>query len=120
MEENALIVKFNTDSGDIIAYAVVGLHIPDEIPNGEGYVHWRGVEPNPIYNYKVQDGEVVLKSEADRQVRVDTINAAVTRESRNKLLTVTDYVILPDAPYSDETQSAYRVYRQELRDLPEQ
>lgn len=44
----------------------------------------------------------------------------IVRATRNRLLSTTDYVVLPDNPYSDATQIAYRTYRQALRDIPEQ
>ena len=115
-----MIVRYNTDSGEILGYGTIGFVIPDEVPNNEGYLHWFGVEPSPKYNYIIQDGAVVLKSEDDRATRYDSILARHIRAQRGTLLAQSDYVILPDAPYSDATQSAYRTYRQELRDLPAQ
>ena len=115
-----MIIRYNIDSGEILGYGTIGFTIPDEVPANEGYMHWFGIEPNPKYNYEVQDGAVVLKSDADRQARVDEILARSIRGQRDTLLAQSDYVILPDAPYSDTTQSAYRTYRQELRDLPSQ
>ena len=62
----------------------------------------------------------MLKSEADRQAIADEILARSIRGQRDTLLAQSDYVILPDAPYSEDTQTAYRTYRQVLRDLPAQ
>ena len=114
-----MIIHYTTD-GEILGYAITGGFIPDVIPDGEAYIFWDGARPDPIYNYTVQDGIVVLKSEAEMQARADALLARSIRGQRDKLLAESDYVILPDAPYSDATQSAYRTYRQALRDLPAQ
>jgi hypothetical protein len=42
------------------------------------------------------------------------------REKRDKLLAETDWTQMPDSPLSDEQREAYRIYRQELRDIPSQ
>lgn len=42
------------------------------------------------------------------------------RAKRDKLLAETDWTQVLDAPIDDETRAAYRVYRQALRDVPEQ
>lgn len=41
------------------------------------------------------------------------------REERNKRLSQTDYVHLPDVSVSEEHKAAVLVYRQQLRDIPE-
>ena len=120
MEEDVLIIRYDSNTGEILSYGVVGFRIPDEIPADEGYIHWQGIEPKPKYDYRVQDGAVVLRSDAERQSYQDEVLARSLRGQRDTLLAQSDYVILPDAPYSSDTQSAYRTYRQELRDLPAQ
>lgn len=42
------------------------------------------------------------------------------RNERNLRLTFTDWAQLPDAPLTAEQKAAYAVYRQALRDVPEQ
>ena len=107
-----MIIRYTTD-GTVLGYSLIGGSIPDEIPEGEAYLNWNGITPEPTYNYIIQDGAVVLKSEDDRATRYDSILARHIRAQRDTLLAQSDYVILPDAPYSDATQSAYRTYRQE-------
>ena len=60
-----MIIHYETD-GTILGYALIGGFIPDEIPTGEHYLNWNGVTPEPTYNYVVQDGVVVLKSDAEQ------------------------------------------------------
>lgn len=41
------------------------------------------------------------------------------RAERDRLLAASDWTQLPDAPLADEQRTAWRDYRQALRDLPE-
>lgn len=42
------------------------------------------------------------------------------RENRNQLLTQSDWTVMTDSPLSTEQREAWVVYRQQLRDLPQQ
>jgi hypothetical protein len=44
----------------------------------------------------------------------------IARSRRNRQLSLSDWAILPDSPLSDATKAEYVVYRQALRDVPEQ
>ena len=46
--------------------------------------------------------------------------AAEIRKQRDALLNDTDWTQLPDSALSQEKQERYRIYRQALRDVPEQ
>ena len=46
--------------------------------------------------------------------------ASSVRSQRNAKLSATDYLIVPDYPISPEDLEAVKVYRQALRDIPEQ
>lgn len=48
------------------------------------------------------------------------MTAEEARTERNKLLEESDWTQVLDAPIDAETREAYRVYRQALRDIPEQ
>lgn len=41
------------------------------------------------------------------------------RSRRNQLLQQTDWMLLPDSPKSDEYKELLKVYRQRLRDIPQ-
>ena len=45
---------------------------------------------------------------------------ARARVERNRLLAETDYILMPDYPLAEAQRAAWTVYRQALRDLPEQ
>lgn len=68
-------------------------------PNVEAWEAWKAAHPEP-------DPTEELAKEA--------------RAQRDKLLAETDWTQVLDAPISAESREAYRVYRQALRDVPEQ
>lgn len=45
-------------------------------------------------------------------------DAVLLRQRRTGLLQASDWTQVPDAPLSDEAREAWRLYRQELRNLP--
>ena len=58
--------------------------------------------------------------EADRAAAQLTAQAAEVRAQRDRLLAETDWTQVLDAPVSDESRAALRVYRQTLRDVTTQ
>ena len=46
--------------------------------------------------------------------------AASVRSERDKRITATDYLVMPDYPISQDKLEKIKVYRQVLRDLPQQ
>lgn len=65
----------------------------------------------------------IAKSEScNGEVTVEDIpmTAEEARTKRDKLLADTDWTQVLDAPIDAATREAYRVYRQALRDIPEQ
>lgn len=65
----------------------------------------------------------IAKAEScNGEVTVEDIpmTAEEARAKRDKLLAATDWTQVLDSPIDAETREAYRVYRQALRDIPEQ
>lgn len=65
----------------------------------------------------------IAKAEScNGEVTVEDIpmTAEEARAKRDKLLAATDWTQVLDAPIDAATREAYRVYRQALRDIPEQ
>lgn len=56
------------------------------------------------------------KSEVEKIKFEEKLNEI--REIRNQKIKETDYVLLCDTPYSDEFKEQIKIYRKELRDLP--
>jgi hypothetical protein len=63
------------------------------------------------------DGSAVTYSKT--QTQIDLENAWVLlRRDRDELLLSSDHTQVNDAPFTDDQKSAWRTYRQALRDLP--
>lgn len=71
---------------------------------------------NGIY---YQTWEIVDLTDQEKQI-VDERQAEKVKFDRNNLLRSTDFTQLPDSPLSTEQKEAYRVYRQQLRDITSQ
>ena len=50
----------------------------------------------------------------------DTVLAASARQKRNRLIAATDYLVTPDYPIEPDRLAKVKIYRQALRDIPEQ
>ena len=50
----------------------------------------------------------------------DEILAAQIRAQRDSLLSQTDYLMMSDYPINDDNRKLIKIYRQALRDIPEQ
>lgn len=95
---------------------------------GDRYHHAQGnYFPDSLYDdrgicrYKLVDGKPAPRTqeEMDGDYGNESIIAEVRRK-RNALLAECDWTQVLDAPIDDTTREAYRVYRQALRDVPEQ
>lgn len=50
----------------------------------------------------------------------DTVLAASARQKRDRLIAATDYLVTPDYPIESDRLAKVKIYRQALRDIPEQ
>ena len=65
--------------------------------------------------------EEELARDAEEQAWADGADdrlAAEHRETRNELLTSSDWTQMPDSPLTDEAKTSWATYRSSLRDLP--
>lgn len=75
-----------------------------------------------VCRYKYADNVATLRTETE----IETDRAAAlhmperVRAQRDELLADTDWTQVLDAPIDAQSREAYRVYRQALRDVPEQ
>ena len=60
-----------------------------------------------------------LEEERNRPLTPEE-KASTIRQRRDALLSETDYLMMPDYPMSELTRENLKVYRQALRDVPEQ
>jgi DNA helicase TIP49 (TBP-interacting protein) len=67
-------------------------------------------------NQKIVNGQVVdiIKTDAE----LNQVAMIELRQCRDSMLSATDWTQIPDAPLTKTQKTAYKVYRQELRDLP--
>lgn len=84
-------------------YAVEGMPLVNELPDGN------------ITDYLYVDGAYVYAPLPE-----PTMSEEEVRAERDRLLAETDWTQVLDAPISAECREAFRVYRQTLRDIPEQ
>lgn len=66
-----------------------------------------------------------LEQDAAESARLTVYNSVEARferlrAERDRRLTGTDYLLMPDYPVSDDLRAAVQIYRQELRDFPTQ
>jgi hypothetical protein len=99
--------KFTTQQGDSIENVTFSRNpIPDQ-------TYWLdGVERILKYPATLPEGAVLEKPQA--------ISATEERELRDQLLSQSDWTVLPDAPLTDAEKIEWTVYRQALRDIPQQ
>ena len=50
----------------------------------------------------------------------DTVLASSARQKRDRLIAATDYLVTPDYPIESNRLDKIKIYRQALRDIPEQ
>ena len=65
--------------------------------------------------YKIIDNELIEDMNA-----VTEYESGKVRAKRDQMLSKSDFTVLPDSPFTDEEKSAWAVYRQKLRDIPDQ
>ena len=98
------------DDGNILSQLqCLESEVSDNVPSGYLYQEFDG---DPL-NKKFVDGKLI-----DLEVEPFVL-AVPLRDTRNALLTQSDWTQLPDSPLTDSDKIAWQAYRQELRDLPE-
>lgn len=72
--------------------------------------------PNSLHKATAFDGDVAVEFEVD-QAENEKILADQIRAERDKKLSDSDWTVLPDSPLNIED---WKLYRQQLRDIPQQ
>lgn len=63
--------------------------------------------------------EIVWRTQAEIEAEREARAWASLRAERDRLLVLSDWTQLPDAPLTEEQRQAWAAYRQALRDLPQ-
>lgn len=102
-------IIYDNDGNILSQIQCLESEIADNVPSGCSYQEFDG---DPL-NKKLVDGELI-------DLEIEPFLFAMTlRDSRNALLTQSDWTQLPDSPLTESDKIAWQAYRQELRDLPE-
>ena len=99
--------------------------------NGAGHIEYNDGSPNrPLStaDYAAEVAPFVAKWQAENDRLVEEASrpptpeekASVIRQQRDALLSATDYRMMPDYPMSELCRENLKLYRQLLRDIPEQ
>ena len=86
----------------------------------EFYTRWVHTPADSPDNVAPKDTDVGGIAIYLTDVEYDTVLAASARQKRDRLIAVTDYLVTPDYPISDDRLAKVKIYRQALRDIPEQ
>lgn len=109
----------------------------------QGHIEWQGSDDEPPHNEpltadsyadkvapfvklwqaeKARLEQAATEAEAARLAEYNSEEARFERlrAERDRRLSVTDYLLMPDYPISDDQRAVVQTYRQALRDLPAQ
>ena len=84
------------------------VHTPADSPDN--------VAPKDAGNPTTMGGIAIVLTDAE----YDTVLAASARQKRDRLIATTDYLVTPDYPIEPDRLAKVKIYRQALRDIPEQ
>ena len=86
----------------------------------EFFTRWVHTTPESPDNVAPKDtavgGIAIYLTDAE----YDTVLAASARQKRDRLIAATDYLVTPDYPIESDRLAKVKIYRQALRDIPEQ
>ena len=84
------------------------VHTPADSPDN--------IAPKDADNPTTMGGIAIVLTDAE----YDTVLAASARQKRDRLIAATDYLVTPDYPIEPDRLAKVKIYRQALRDIPEQ
>ena len=84
------------------------VHTPADSPDN--------IAPKDTDNPTTMGGIAIVLTDAE----YDTVLAASARQKRDRLIAVTDYLVTPDYPIESDRLAKVKIYRQALRDIPNQ
>ena len=86
----------------------------------EFYTRWVHTTPESPDNVGDKSGGIGSIAIVLTDAEYDTVLAASARQKRDRLIAVTDYLVTPDYPIEPDRLAKVKIYRQALRDIPEQ
>ena len=86
----------------------------------EFYTRWVHTTPESPDNVGDKSGDIGSIAIVLTDAEYDTVLAASARQKRDRLIAATDYLVTPDYPIESDRLAKVKIYRQALRDIPEQ
>ena len=86
----------------------------------EFFTRWVHTTPESPDNVGDKSGYIGSIAIVLTDAEYDTVLAASARQKRDRLIAVTDYLVTPDYPIESDRLAKIKIYRQALRDIPEQ
>ena len=86
----------------------------------EFFTRWVHTTPESPDNVGDKTGDMGSIAIVLTDAEYDTVLAASARQKRDRLIAVTDYLVTPDYPIESDRLAKVKIYRQALRDIPEQ
>ena len=86
----------------------------------EFFTRWVHTAPESPDNVGDKTGGIGSIAIVLTDAEYDTVLAASARQKRDRLIAVTDYLVTPDYPIESDRLAKVKIYRQALRDIPEQ
>ena len=81
------------------------------------WVHTPADSPDNVATKDADVGDIAIYL---TDAEYDTVLAASARQKRDRLIATTDYLVTPDYPIESDRLAKVKIYRQALRDIPEQ
>ena len=86
----------------------------------EFYTRWVHTTPESHDNVGDKSSGIGSIAIVLTDAEYDTVLAASARQKRDRLIAATDYLVTPDYPIESDRLAKVKIYRQALRDIPEQ
>ena len=86
----------------------------------EFYTRWVHTPADSPDNVATKDADVGDIAIYLTDSEYDTVLAASARQKRDRLIAATDYLVTPDYPIESDRLAKVKIYRQALRDIPDQ
>ena len=81
------------------------------------WVHTPADSPDNVATKDADVGDIAIYL---TDAEYDIVLAASARQKRDRLIATTDYLVTPDYPIESDRLAKVKIYRQALRDIPEQ
>ena len=81
------------------------------------WVHTPADSPDNVASKDTDVGDIAIYL---TDAEYDTVLAASARQKRDRIIAATDYLVTPDYPIESDRLAKVKIYRQALRDIPEQ